>query len=325
MNELISVIVPVYKVEAYLDKCVESIVNQTYESLEIILIDDGSPDNCSKICDEYAAKDKRFKVIHQKNGGVSVARQTGLDNSTGDYIIHCDPDDWIEPTMLDEMLDHAISNNADMIICDFITHKKNKIQHVSQEIKKPATAKEVQSKIINQQLHGSCCNKLIKRDCCIDIKFTPKDISLAEDELFIVRVLNKDIKVSYINKAYYHYRMDNTDSICSSKSDKIIISRTKVIEEYEKFLNREDYNNFFNIKYDILLTLFVTGNIKHIKHTYKDIHDIITKPRKRYTFTLPLGYFFSMSLKGNPYLAYYLYKGHLFIINAYKSIKIFFG
>lgn len=319
--QLISIIVPIYNTEKYLSKCLNSIIAQTYTNWEAILIDDGSPDNCGMICDEYALKDNRFKVIHQSNGGVSVARQTGLDNATGDYIIHCDPDDWIEPTMLDEMLDHAISNNADMIICDFITHKKNKTQHVSQEIKKPATAKEVQSKIINQQLHGSCWNKLIKRDCCIDIKFTPKDISLAEDELFIVRVLNKDIKVSYINKAYYHYRMDNTDSICSSKSDKIIISRTKVIEEYEKFLNPIEYNNFFNIKYDILLTLFKTKNLKQLKNTYKEIHPIIIYPERKYSPVLPLGYFFQRAIKGNTYIAYYLYKLHLIAINIIKKIK----
>ena len=92
----ISVIVPVYNVEQYLPQCLDSIINQTYKNLEIICVDDGSPDNSGKILDEYAKKDKRIKVIHQENQGVSVARNTGLDNATGKYIGFVDPDDWIE-------------------------------------------------------------------------------------------------------------------------------------------------------------------------------------------------------------------------------------
>ena len=100
MNEpLVSVIVPVYKVEKYLDKCIESIVGQTYENLEIILVDDGSPDNCPTMCDEWAQKDSRIKVIHKENGGLSSARNAGLDACTGDYIGFVDSDDWIEPDM----------------------------------------------------------------------------------------------------------------------------------------------------------------------------------------------------------------------------------
>ena len=97
--ELISVIVPVYKVEAYLDRCVQSIVDQTYMNLEIILVDDGSPDRCPEICDAYAKKDARIKVVHQINGGVSSARNTGLKASRGEYIGFVDPDDWVAPEM----------------------------------------------------------------------------------------------------------------------------------------------------------------------------------------------------------------------------------
>lgn len=102
--ELISIIVPVYKVEKYLDKCVESIVEQTYKNLEIILVDDGSPDNCSAMCDEWAQKDSRIKVIHKENGGLSSARNAGLDACTGDYIGFVDSDDWIEPDMYEYLL-----------------------------------------------------------------------------------------------------------------------------------------------------------------------------------------------------------------------------
>ena len=99
-ESVVSIIVPVYKVEKYVRQCVDSLLAQTYRNIEVILVDDGSPDNCGAICDEYAAKDCRVKVIHQQNGGVSVARQTGIDHATGEYSIHADPDDWVELTRL---------------------------------------------------------------------------------------------------------------------------------------------------------------------------------------------------------------------------------
>ena len=120
---MISIIVPVYKAEPFLRKCLDSLINQTYKDIEIILIDDGSPDKSGEICNHYVKIDKRIKVIHQENGGVSVARQTGLDAAKGEYIIHADPDDWVEPTMCEELLKIASNEDADMVICDFWTEE----------------------------------------------------------------------------------------------------------------------------------------------------------------------------------------------------------
>ena len=120
---LISIIVPVYKVEPYLRRCLDSIVNQTYTNLEIILVDDGSPDKCPQICDEYAAKDKRITVIHKENGGLSDARNTGLDICKGDYISFVDSDDWIANIYIESLIHTILDNNADMAIVNF--EKKN--------------------------------------------------------------------------------------------------------------------------------------------------------------------------------------------------------
>ena len=117
--ELISVIVPVYKVEKYLHKCIDSILAQTYTNLEIILVDDGSPDNCGRICDEYALKDSRIKVIHQKNGGLSAARNAGLDIATGEYIGFVDSDDYIAPDMYEKLYEALIKAKAEIAICNF--------------------------------------------------------------------------------------------------------------------------------------------------------------------------------------------------------------
>jgi glycosyltransferase involved in cell wall biosynthesis len=117
--EKISVIIPVYKVEQYLRKCVDSVINQSYENLEIILVDDGSPDKCPSICDEYAKKDKRIKAIHKQNGGLSDARNAGLDIATGDYVMFVDSDDWVEPGIIKECLDALKKEGSDAVVTMF--------------------------------------------------------------------------------------------------------------------------------------------------------------------------------------------------------------
>ncbi len=115
----VSVIVPVYKAEKYIHRCLGSLVNQTLHDIEIILVDDGSPDNSRKICDDYAAKDNRIKVIHKENGGVSSARNAGIKAATGEYSIHCDPDDWVELTAYEKLYNKAKETDADMVVCDY--------------------------------------------------------------------------------------------------------------------------------------------------------------------------------------------------------------
>lgn len=317
----VSIIVPIYNTEKYLRQCLESIIAQTYTLWEAILIDDGSPDNCGKICDEYATKDKRFKVIHQENCGVSIARQKGLDNANGDYIIHCDPDDWIEPTMLMELLNTAVNKKADMVICDYIIEKNQGAKYAKQYIPENSDSNYVIENLIGGSLHGSLCNKLIRRDCCSNIKFYPSNIYLAEDELFNIRVLKNDISIAYLPKAFYHYRMDNSSSICNSKNGSIIKSRILTLNEYEKILGKEFYDNFFIIKKDILTTLFITGNIKGLDHIFKDINKRIIDQYPKYDPRLPLGYFLSLALKGFPFTAYCLFKINMKLIHIIKQAK----
>ena len=117
VNPLISIIIPVYKVELYLKQCVESILIQTYLNIEVILVDDGSPDSCPQICDEYARKDYRIKVIHKSNGGLSDARNVGLNIAVGQYVVFVDSDDWIENTMVEHLLFACIKYNVEMATC----------------------------------------------------------------------------------------------------------------------------------------------------------------------------------------------------------------
>ena len=219
-NIKVSVIVPVYEAEAYLHRCVESLLAQTVSDYEVILIDDGSPDRSGEICDEYARKDDRVRVFHQKNSGVSMARQKGLDNARGEYVIHADPDDWVEPDMLEELYTKAKEEDADMVICDFYRNLQNQQIY---SVEKPSQLRHdvVQCELF-QQLHGSCWNKLVKRVCYneYNVRF-PEGVSCMEDLYVNTTLLVHDIKVAYLPKAFYHYdRYSNANSIVKTHSRK---------------------------------------------------------------------------------------------------------
>ena len=214
MEPKISVIVPVYKAENYLHRCIDSILAQTFTDFELLLVDDGSPDKSGRICDEYAKKDSRIRVFHKENGGVASARQYGIDNATGIYTIHADPDDWVEPTMLEELYNKAIEDDADMVICDFWVSMKNGNTYRKQEISEEKSQKVLED-LLFHRLHGSLCNKLIKLTCYTDynIKFT-KNLNYCEDYLLCIKILMHNIKVTYLNKAFYYYdQIVNNDSI----------------------------------------------------------------------------------------------------------------
>lgn len=217
----ISVIVPVYKAEAYLHHCVDSLLAQTFKDFEILLVDDGSPDSSGEICDEYARQDRRVRVFHKENGGVSSARQCGLDNARGEYTIHADPDDWVESDMLEALYQKAKTEDADMVICDFYVERNRHQVYCRQQ--PTALDHEVVLCDLFQQLHGSCWNKLVKRACynAYGVRF-PEDFSFSEDLYVNVLLLKHDIKVVYLPKAYYHYVQEiNENSLMKSYNRQI--------------------------------------------------------------------------------------------------------
>lgn len=252
MNELspkISVIVPVYKAEAYLHRCVDSLLAQTFQDYEILLIDDGSPDRSGEICDEYVKKDKRVRVFHKENGGVSSARQCGIDNARGEYTIHADPDDWVEPEMLEELYKKAKDEDADMVICDFYCDEKDKTKYISQS---PSSLHhETVLYELFKQLHGSCCNKFVRRSCYerFNIKF-PLGLSYCEDLYINACILSNKINVAYLHKAFYHYdQYINIDSLVHKGSD-FILRQNK---QLNMLLKRSLEQSIFEMIYPRLL------------------------------------------------------------------------
>lgn len=235
-----SVIMPVYNAEKCLRRAVDCIIAQSLREWELILIDDGSTDSSSVICNEYANCDSRICVIHKKNEGVSAARQLGLDLAKGDYIIHADSDDWCEKNMLESLYSKAIENDNDVVICDYYT---NNGRH--QELKKQEPSDLSPNTILRelfQQLHGSCCNKIIKKSYYKkhSISFL-KGIDYCEDLLFWCQIyIHEDVKTSYLPEAFYHYTTESETSITRSGSLKLFHDACAVIDKLNEIYPNDD-------------------------------------------------------------------------------------
>ena len=326
MNQgLVSIIVPVYKAEKYIHQCIDSLLTQTYSNIEVILVDDGSPDNCGAICDEYAAKDCRVKVIHQQNGGVSVARQTGIDHATGEYSIHADPDDWVEPNMIEELVTKAVADNADMVICDFYRESKSDRIHVCQNPGDDLSASAVLRKILSQQLHGSCWNKLVNRSRIEGIGFTPEDLCILEDELYNIRILTRSIKVTYLPKALYHYRIDNEDSLCNTISDKSFKSKVKAVSEIESFCLANVAGivslDFIRIKRNVLFDALRTKRYEALRELYPEQKEAMINSGTPYRLLAPVSSCIALALKGHHALAHTLYDQNMKLITCLQNVK----
>lgn len=219
MNKKVSVIVPVYKVEKYLDRCVESIVNQTYENLEIILVDDGSTDNCPAMCDKWAEKDNRIKVIHKENGGLADARNAGLNVAQGAYIGFIDSDDYIDLDMYECLIHYAVANNADISGCFYRKIGKDFVNELGSDYSvKVFNCEEYLCEYYSKNvLYFSCCNKIYKRELIGATRFSP-EAGLCEDGCFNYETSKKANTIVMINKPMYNYILRETSLTNSKKT-----------------------------------------------------------------------------------------------------------
>ncbi|WP_180065135.1 glycosyltransferase family 2 protein [Acinetobacter sp. YH16037] len=201
----ISVIVPIYNMEKYIVDLLESLVNQTYKNFEVILVNDGSTDQSLDICNQYVKCDSRFKLYSKINGGVALARQYGLEKSTGLYIIHADPDDYLANDALELMVAEVQRTKCDICIGSYSVAYPNK--EIKVNVNGISNTQDFIKKLALNQIHGALWNKLIKSDVCKDTAFL-KDINYMEDKLYLTKILkkNKDLKISCINSNVYFYR-----------------------------------------------------------------------------------------------------------------------
>ena len=215
MEPLISVIVPVYNVEKYLEQCVESIRNQSYTNLEIILVDDGSPDNCPVMCDRFAEVDERIRVMHKENGGLSDARNAGIGQATGQYIVFVDSDDWIHQDMISILCQALVENGADISTCEY--QKVNEDTKLSFNEKKVDlkyivyNKKEAMEKWLYQKMKGMVWAMLIPKQLCESTLF-PKG-RLYEDNFVIYKYFWNAHRIVYISNPLYYYRNNPNGSM----------------------------------------------------------------------------------------------------------------
>ncbi len=221
-NPLISIIVPIYNVEKYIRQCIENIRCQTYKDLEIILVDDGSPDNCGKICDEYAKLDDRVIVIHKENGGLSSARNAGIDIATGDYLGFVDGDDWIKSDMYESMLKNILNNEADISVCGFYLSFVNlNIPNYNKKELLLLTPEQAIKECLNGiKFNVSAWDKLYKKSIFDEIRYPEGKIY--EDAYVIVEILDKCKKVVVDTEPKYYYRQ-RSGSILQSKYNSRLI------------------------------------------------------------------------------------------------------
>ena len=262
----VSIIVPVYNVEKYLERCINSLINQTFRDIEIIAINDGSTDSSLNILKELEKKDHRIKVIDRKNLGVSSCRNKGIEISKGKYIVFVDSDDWIDLNMIERMHNNAVENNSDIVMCsymrEFINHSKEKIFNLPEEV--IYEKEEIKNKLhrnlfgpIDEELGnpegldslGTIWSKLYKAQVIKDndIKFIDLDIiGSNEDSLFNIHTFKYTERITFINQPLYHYWRGNPNSVTSRYNPKLKEQWDRLFEYMYQFIKEnnlgEDYN-----------------------------------------------------------------------------------
>lgn len=229
---VVSIIVPVYKTMEYLDQCVQSLCSQLYPYFEILLIDDGSPDECPSLCDAYAAQDNRIRVIHKDNGGLSSAREAGIQNASGDYIMIVDSDDWIEPDTVACCVDVALHDNADCVMFGYIREHPGKSIEMHLFDSDFSCDKSRSEETIHRRIVGlvdeelrepqridsfsSVCMKLYRTETAQKGRIiSERVVGTSEDTIFNLYALD-NCRISYINRCFYHYRKTNAQSITAT-------------------------------------------------------------------------------------------------------------
>lgn len=272
-NELISIIVPIYNVEHYLPKCIDSILVQSYGYLEIILVNDGSTDNCGKICDEYARKDVRIKVIHQKNQGLSAARNVGISIAKGVYVGFVDSDDWIVPDMYHQLLTEIVRQDADMVQCGIYYNTANGIfTNCKGEAGTTiyTVVEDFMKALLTNRITNSAWNKLYKREL-LDETIFPVGLYF-EDGYATSNVIQRCRKIILINTPYYVYNSCREGSICNTYTVERMRQRFEAIVYRTKEIQK---------RYPALSSLVATSQITYDCSLYFVLYDKIEDSTER--------------------------------------------
>lgn len=239
VKPLVSIIIPVYNVEQYLEECMKSVLQQTYAELDIILVDDGSKDSSSDMCDNYAKKDKRVRVLHKENGGLMSAWMAGVKSSEGDYLVFVDSDDWIELNMVEELVKYATDSSKEIICSNYIIEKTEKKQSVKmkQSLQPGTYNRDAIEKILfpkmlgmeERRIHASRCMKLISKDLILEnMQYANPQVTMGEDlNIMFSAILDADRIVVLEEGFFYHYRL--VDASMAHKYNSILYEKVEIL------------------------------------------------------------------------------------------------
>lgn len=268
---MVSIIVPVYNAFQYLNRCIESLVNQTINDIEIILIDDGSTDDSLLICREWASKDKRIVVIEQENSGVSSARNVGLDNAKGDYIMFVDSDDYMLPQMCEKMIATIESKKADLVVCGTTETGGGYWRPVANKDYTFTQLKENFVELLHTELLSPPWNKIFKRAIIGEQRFR-EDITFGEDLMFNLGYIDKCNKVSFIKESPFFHEKNNTDSLVVKFNRNRLTDIEKVWTAITHFVPSKPslYNKYYR---DIVV--YVRQLLKSKYHSWAEKKEIL--------------------------------------------------
>ncbi|MCM1286174.1 MAG: glycosyltransferase [Acetobacter sp.] len=284
MSELISVIVPIYKAEKYLDRCVESIVNQTYKNLEIILVDDGSPDNCPAICDKWAKKDDRIKVIHKQNGGELSARTAGITEATGTFIGFIDSDDWVDNDMYEYLYNLAVNNDAQVVCLGMRTIDVNDVDSPNEtqekEYLKFYDFNDI-IKYLNADSLWSMCNKMYHSSLFDGMPKLPGNLSFSSDFMYNYFLYKKVNRLIVSNQIKYNYFRHCESAIAGEIKYNLIddsMQAYKIVDDdFDKNHPAYKFQVINKVKNDFFLINSVIRN-----HKCLDRYDVLRKDILKY-------------------------------------------
>lgn len=286
MKNTVSIIIPIYNIQEYIKPCLESVLGQTYNDIEVILIDDGSSDDSGSICDSYANQDDRVRVVHQKNLGVSAARNKGLAATTGEYIMFVDGDDMIDTNMVAYMLDKASTNSNCTLVSCAVTRRHNNIGISGENTLRFNKVEASIDMLYMNNMDNGPCAKLIPSKIAKSIKFNPK-ITIAEDLDYIYKILQKIDNEVFINSSLYYYRIAPgsamTKPFTERRMDGFIATREIVSHALKtgnnRMINAAKFRHFAE-------AFFVLSSIGGEQRKYREQYNIACDEFNKYRFSV---------------------------------------
>lgn len=279
----VSIITPVFNGEKYIERCINSLINQTYKNIEVIIVNDGSIDNTEKILNKYKDFDSRIKIVNQKNYGQLIARKNGIKVSTGDYLMFVDIDDWIEPNAIEKLISYIYQYNADVIKYNYIVEPSKKIHKIFESnehiIINEKNKNIIYDLLIDTYKFNNLWNEIVKRELCIDFKENI-DLRMGEDFLFNCEIITKSKKIIVVTDAFYHYIENNesaTHKIDYNKTKKNINDVFYVANKKIQYMEKWNLNNITKRVGTKLLDFLTDELFKVYKNrpmNYKELNNI---------------------------------------------------